>query len=725
MSRERDVAARPDRLEAMVGTPEASAPREAHEPRAGDGRRALLYAPPPAPAKPYVTLLEADGWEVMLATDPAAAELLLGSWPPQRIVAVLPVLSAELRERWRALAPEADVRWVSGLGDLLDLQVLPPRELLSFTVRALSAVLGVAGGGGPEPNELVTLAAAAARELGMGDRDVAAVQVEAALSRVPDLLTAEGRRSEAGAEETHRAERRSDRLLLAEFGEATGCPLPLGLERPADGSGPALPLPGEVVEAATRLLQLRAQGERAPDVALRRLSREGGRRVGTLHPAAVEAVLAASAAGGRPVRGRLLLVDPDAGGRNLLALRLRNEGYDVRALADGRAALEEVRRDPPGLVLAEAVLPRLDGFALLDALAREGRKVPFVFLSSRSDALSVNKGLLLGAADYLGKPANVEVLLTKVQRLLASGTERSEAARLSLSDFAAAGAGEPALVSYEELAPGASVLGRFRLLRALGEGGMGKVFRARDERLEEDVVLKVMKPQLSHDAAVLERFKREIRLARKITHPHVVRIFDFWEAGPLKFLTMEYLEGANLRVELTRRGAFPVPVALRVGDQLLQALAAAHAVGVVHRDVKPHNVVMLPSGTVKVLDFGIAQALEGSFTEPAASTGLVPGTFEYMSPEQVTGEGLDPRSDLYSAGLVLYELLAGEAAFRGPDRVAVAQQRLTRAPRPPSAINPRVPPAVDAFVLSLLARERDDRPPSARDALAALARVRA
>jgi CheY-like chemotaxis protein len=718
---------RQDRLESMVGA--SADPGEAQETRVlprGSGRRALVYAPPPALARHYVGLLEAEGWEVMLATEPAAAELLLGSWPPQLVVAVLPVLPLELRERWRALAPEADVRWVPGFGDLLDLQVLPPRELLAFTVRALSAVLGVAGAGGPDPGELVKLSTAAARELGMGDRDLATVQLEAVLYRVPELLAGEGRKGDSGLEDTQRAERRADRQLLAEFAVAAGCPLPLGLERGADGSGPALPLPGEVVEAAARLLQLRAQGEGTAEVALRRLSREGGRRAGTLHPTAVEAVLAArDSARERGPRGRLLLVDPDAGARNLLALRLRNEGFEVRAVGDGRTALEEARREPPALVLSEAVLPRLDGFALLDTLAREGRAIPFVFLSSRGDALSVNKGLLLGAADYLGKPADVEVLLTKVQRLLAANLEPGEVSRLSLSDFAAAGAEEPALLSYEQLAQGAAILGRFRLLRALGEGGMGKVFRARDERLEEDVVLKVMKPQLSHDPAVLERFKREIRLARRITHPHVVRIFDFWEAGPLKFLTMEYLEGANLRVELTRRGAFPLPIALRVAEHLLQALAAAHAVGVVHRDIKPHNVVMLPTGQVKVLDFGIAQALEGPASEPSTAGGLVPGTFEYMSPEQVTGEALDPRTDLYSAGLVLWELLAGEAAFRGTDRLAVAQMRLTRDPRPPSAVNPRVPPAVDAFVLALLAREREDRPASARDALTALAPLRA
>jgi DNA-binding response OmpR family regulator/tRNA A-37 threonylcarbamoyl transferase component Bud32 len=724
------MSERRDRLDSMVpreGVADSQATRALL--RGPAGRRVLLYAPPPALAKHYLALLEGEGWEVMLATEPAAADLLLTSWPPQLVVAVVPVLPADLRERWRALAPEADVRWASGLSDLIDLQVLPPRELLGFTVRALAAIATAAvPPGGVDVVQVLRLATAAAEELSFGDRDVATVQLEAVLLRAPELLAGEGRDGGEDLEATERSERRADRRLLAELGAATGCPLPLGLDRTADGSGPALPLPGEVVEAAARLVQLVAQGERSPEVALRRLAREGGRVPGMLHPAAVEAVLVAHGERQQGSRGRVLLVDPDAGARNLLALRLRNEGYDVRALGDGRAALDELRRDPPALVLAEAVLPRLDGFALLDALVRDGRTdLPFVFLSSRNDAMSVNKGLLLGAADYLGKPVNVEVLLTKVQRLIASaGDDGEPSARYSLSDFALAGSDEMPIVSYEQLAPGAAILGRFRLVKALGEGGMGKVFRARDERLDEDVVVKVMKPQLSHDPAVLERFKREIRLARRITHPQVVRIFDFWEAGPLKFLTMEYLEGSNLRVELQRRGAFPPPVALRVGEELLQALAAAHAVGVVHRDVKPHNVLMLPSGHVKVLDFGIAQALEAPDGEArgGVAAGVVAGTFEYMSPEQVAGEPLDARSDLYSAGLVLYELLAGEAAFRGTDRLAVAQLRLTRDPRPLSAVNPRVPPEVDAFVLRLLSRDREGRPASARAAVEELAKLR-
>lgn len=721
------MSERRDRLGSMIGGAGAENEETRAAARPPGGRRVVLYAPPPAAAKHFLALLEAEGWEVMLATEPAAVELLLTSWPPQLVVAILPVLPAELRERWRTLAPVADVRWAAGLSDLIDLQVLPPRDLLAFTVKALAAVTSLASpAGGADVSQVLRLAADAAVELGFGDRDRATVELEAVLFRLPELLAEAGRDDGAEAEATARAERRSDRRLLAEFGAASGCPLPLGLERPADGSGPALPLPGEVAEAAARLVQLVTQGERSPDVALRRLAREGGRVPGMLHPTAVEAVLVAhGATRRRGGRGDVLLVEPDAGARNLLALRLRNEGYDVRAVGDGRAALDEVRREPPGLVLAEAVLPRLDGFALLDAIVREGRSVPFVFLSARNDPMSVNKGLLLGAADYLAKTVSVEVLLTKVHRLLATVSEAGEgSARFSLSDFAAAGTDELPLVSYEQLAPGAAILGRFRLLKPLGEGGMGKVFRARDERLDEDVVVKVMKPQLSHDPAILERFKREIRLARRITHPRVVRIFDFWEAGSLKFLTMEFLEGSNLRVELQRRGAFPLPVALRVAEELLEALAAAHAVGIVHRDVKPHNVLMLPSGHVKVLDFGIAQALEAPERERGVAGGVVAGTFEYMSPEQVAGEPLDPRSDLYSAGLVLYELLAGEAAFRGQDRLAVAQMRLTRDPRPSSAVNSRVPPEVDGFVMRLLARDPAGRPASARAALDELARVR-
>jgi serine/threonine-protein kinase len=251
---------------------------------------------------------------------------------------------------------------------------------------------------------------------------------------------------------------------------------------------------------------------------------------------------------------------------------------------------------------------------------------------------------------------------------------------------------------------------------------MGKVFKARDIKLEEEVVLKVMKPGFSDE--ILKRFKREIRLARRITHPGVVRIFDFWEAGPLNFVTMEFLEGSDLRTEIKRRGAFPPPVALRIATEIFEALAAAHDVGVVHRDMKPHNVLMLPTGRIKVLDFGIAQGLESDVADAVTATGAILGTPEYMSPEQLMGDSIDPRTDIYSTGVLLFELLTGELPFMDRNRVATAQKRLTTDPESPSSKVENLPPSIDTFVLRLLRRDREERFPDAKAVIADLVRIR-
>jgi CheY-like chemotaxis protein len=404
-------------------------------------------------------------------------------------------------------------------------------------------------------------------------------------------------------------------------------------------------------------------------------------------------------------------VDGDAASRNVLALRLANEGYETDTAADGRAALESIRRNPPSLIISETVLPGLDGFGLLDALKREGHaRVPFIFISSRADALSMNKGLLLGAADFLAKPVNVEVLLTKLQKVLGESIQMTDvASRLTLSDVSVVGTESYPSVTYDQLAPGVSILGRFRLLADLGEGGMGKVFKARDDRLEEDVVVKVMKDSLTGDRKMLEHFKREIRLARKISHPNVVRIFDFWEAGPLKFVTMEFLQGTDLAREIRSRGAFPVPVAVRLATEFFDGLAAAHDLGVVHRDIKPDNVFVLGGGRLKILDFGIAQGLDPVSPDVGTQTQSIIGTPAYMSPEQLLGQKLDPRTDIYSAGIMLYQLLTGELPFISNDRAEAVTMRLHREADRPSQKNPKVPPELDQFVMKLLARSRDQR----------------
>ena len=301
------------------------------------------------------------------------------------------------------------------------------------------------------------------------------------------------------------------------------------------------------------------------------------------------------------------------------------------------------------------------------------------------------------------------MLLTKLQKLTGEAVAASEAsARITLSDVTPGTERFPAL-SYGQLEPGVSILGRFRLIADLGEGGMGKVFRARDERLEEDVVLKVMKESLTGDAKTLEHFKREIRLARRISHPAVVRIFDFWEVGPLKFVTMEFLPGTDLANEITRRGAFPLPIALRIGAEFFEGLAAAHDLGVVHRDIKPHNVFLMSGGRVKILDFGIAQGLDPERPDHTVTTSVI-GTPDYMSPEQLLGQRLDWRTDIYSAGVMLFELLTATLPFEDNDRTARITARLQRDPLPPSRYNAKVPKEVDDFVLRLLARTREERP---------------
>ncbi len=284
-------------------------------------------------------------------------------------------------------------------------------------------------------------------------------------------------------------------------------------------------------------------------------------------------------------------------------------------------------------------------------------------------------------------------------------------------------AGYPPL-SYDELAPGVALLGRFTLLSDLGAGALGRVFKARDERFETNVIIKTIKEPLSGDPQLLDHFRREIRLAQRISHPVVARTYDFWQVGTLSFVAVECADGASLRHELRRRGPFPLSLALRLGADLLDGLAAAHELGVVHRDVKPQNVYLGEGGGLKIVGFGIAQGLDLALPGVRALTAHLIGTPEYMSPEQLAAERLDARSDLYSAGLVLFEMLTGRLPFAATERTALVTQRRHATPARATAFVPALPPPVDELLLRLLNRERDGRFPTAGAALAALREIR-
>ena len=278
-----------------------------------------------------------------------------------------------------------------------------------------------------------------------------------------------------------------------------------------------------------------------------------------------------------------------------------------------------------------------------------------------------------------------------------------------------------------ELGVGEVLAGRYEIRQRIGAGGMGVVYRALDRELNETVAIKTLRPDLVGDPQLLERFKQEIRLARRISHPNVVRTHDIGEAGGVYFITMEYVEATALDEVIRRRGALPLSVTLTVGRQLCRALEVAHAEGIVHRDIKPANLVVDGRGFLKVMDFGIARLMEGRqgpSGEALTAQGTVIGTPEYMAPEQLLGRPVDGRADLYAAGLVIQECATGKRVFGGDSFATILMKQVHDAAPDPRATNPDLP---EAFVTALgraLAKEPADRWQSATEFLHALEAIR-
>jgi eukaryotic-like serine/threonine-protein kinase len=266
-----------------------------------------------------------------------------------------------------------------------------------------------------------------------------------------------------------------------------------------------------------------------------------------------------------------------------------------------------------------------------------------------------------------------------------------------------------------QLFPPGTVLGsRYEILRVLGEGGMGAVYQARDKELDRLIALKVIRPELAGNPAILQRFKQELILARHITHKNVVRIYDLGEADGIKFITMEYVDGEDLRSLLKHHGKFSPGEAVRIVEQVCRALEAAHAEGVIHRDLKPQNVMRDGQGRIVVMDFGLARSLE----EPGMTqTGALVGTLEYMSPEQALGATLDQRSDLFAVGLIFFELLTGRVPYKADTALASLMKRTQERAVPASDIDNSVPKSLSVIVSRCLERDPAHRYQNAHDLL--------
>lgn len=473
---------------------------------------------------------------------------------------------------------------------------------------------------------------------------------------------------------------------------------------------------------------------------------------------------------------RILVVDDEEGNRDLLRRRLDRGGYTVLTAASGEEALAIIGAESVDLILLDMLMPGLDGLAVLERVKGDARTrdLPVIMISALDSLEEIAKCIQAGAEDYLPKPFDPIILKARIASSLArkrwrdqeqevlraisvvtdaasaveEGTyrggqladiaQRSDAvgrlarvmdrmatevqdreARLrgrlqELRSEMHAVAGGPSALAPEAgvtLQGGETFAGRYRIGRLIGRGAMGSVYLAHDVELRDDVAVKILKPELVGDAAARDRFKEEIRLARRITHQNVVRTHDFGEASGVWYLTMEYVEGMTVRNLLDSRGRLGVPATLAIALQLAQSLDVAHAVGVVHRDIKPENLLLDTGGALKVMDFGVARLAEHA--SAATETRLIAGTPAYMPPEQITGDPIDARADLYAAGAVLYECLTGRPPHHGTGMTDLFRKVLGEEPVPPATLVPELPRALSDLVMQLLAKRVDDRVASA------------
>src|ERR671937_69154 len=261
--------------------------------------------------------------------------------------------------------------------------------------------------------------------------------------------------------------------------------------------------------------------------------------------------------------------------------------------------------------------------------------------------------------------------------------------------------------------------GRYRIVRKLGAGGMADVYLAEDQELGRRVAIKILNDRHAADDQFVERFRREAKNAAGLSHPNIVSIYDRGTAEGTYYIAMEFLDGRSLKEMIVGRGPAPVKVAINYARQILAAVGFAHRNGIVHRDIKPHNVLVDSEGRLKVTDFGIARSGTSQMTE----AGSIIGTAQYLSPEQARGAPVDRTSDIYSVGIVLYEMLTGTVPFTGDTPVEIAMKHISAVPEPPSAKRPDIPHDVDLVVMRALAKDPNDRYDSAEEMEADLDRL--
>src|SRR5438093_6094893 len=418
------------------------------------------------------------------------------------------------------------------------------------------------------------------------------------------------------------------------------------------------------------------------------------------------------------------------GGEHMIGLSspIRSAGGDAfggfvafRSHERELAALAALRRTLAVAFVLGLALALVSAYVLARQIAGPIRRLALATRRVQDGDYSVE--IDVRSADEIG------VLSAAFSGLVADLKEKANLVEYMMSASQAAStaplrAARPSVESGDALLPGTVFANRYEVKELLGIGGMGVVYRAFDRELQKPVAIKTLRPEaLGGDGVALERFKQEIRLARKITHRNVVRTYDLGEIGGTYYLTMEYVEGTPLKQLITARGPLPVAVTLTIGKQLCRALEMAHEQGVIHRDIKPQNIVVEPNGFLKVMDFGIARLANRPPEKGLTQEGMSIGTPDYMSPEQLSGMELDVRSDLYSAGVVLFECVTGRPPFQAETMYALIAKHVEEEPPDPRTLDAAVPESLARVILKAMAKEPAHRYQSAgelHDALAAI-----
>jgi serine/threonine protein kinase/Flp pilus assembly protein TadD len=276
------------------------------------------------------------------------------------------------------------------------------------------------------------------------------------------------------------------------------------------------------------------------------------------------------------------------------------------------------------------------------------------------------------------------------------------------------------LTSMRDLTIGSTFAGRYRVIEELGKGGMGKVYKVLDTKIEEKVALKLLNLEFAPGDKTLDRFRNELKLARKISHRHVCRMYDLSEAEGIPYITMEYVSGEDLKSLIRRIGQFTVGKAIFIARQVCDGLTEAHRLGVVHRDLKPQNIMIDSDGNVRIMDFGIARSLR---TKGITDTGEIFGTPEYMSPESLEAKAVDGRTDIYALGIILYEMLTGRVPFEGETPLTVALKQKTEIPKDPRNVNVQIPENLSHVILKCMNKEKEKRYKDTQELAAELAKI--